>query len=92
MYFGSKTPARFGRVDSRRKAILAGKIAAILSVPLILMAYPSNPPVGETGTNGGSSCGTASCHFHGTATSTGGVTVAFPSSGLTYTPGGRQCL
>jgi len=76
-----------GRMSRKRKAVLAGKITAVLSVPLILMAYPSNPPAGETGAavSGGSTCGTSSCHFHGTTASTGGVTAVFPA---TYTPGG----
>jgi len=78
---------RTGNPDRRRRAVFAGKTAAILAVPLILMAYPSNPPAGESGAaiSGGSTCGTNSCHHHGTSSSTGGVTVNAPA---TYTPGG----
>jgi len=91
MHLGSTLPAGPGRTDRRRKAILIGKFAAVLLAPLILIAFPSDPPVDESGIasiNAGSSCGTSSCHFHGsTSSGTSGVTVTFPS-GLTYTPGG----
>ena len=87
MNFKGKMPSGTGKMERRRKAILVGKFAAILLVPLIVIGYPGNPPAGESGASGGSTCGTASCHFHGTAAATGGITVTFPS-GLTYTPGG----
>jgi len=66
----------------RRTAILIGKMAAVLSVPVILYAFGTNPPLGYTGAPGEGTC--SSCH--GTLTSGSGVTVTLPS--LTYTPGG----
>ena len=65
----------------RRTAIFVGKVAAILSVPVLLYSFGSNPPLGNTGAPGQGTC--ASCH--GTLTSGSGVTVNAPSS---YTPGG----
>ena len=70
------------RTKGRRSAILAGKMAAVLSVPVILYAFGTSPPLGNTGAPGQGTC--SSCH--GTLTSGSGVTVALPST--TYTPGG----
>jgi hypothetical protein len=70
---------------ARRRAVIGAWMAAILSLPLILMAFPSFPPAGESGA-GGSTCGTNSCHHHAsTPTGAGGFTTNIPT---TYTPGG----
>lgn len=79
MSFGSATPHR---TRGRRTNVILAQIAAVVSAPLILFAYSSNPPAGLTGAPGEGTC--ASCH--GSLTAGSGVTVAFPST--TYTPGG----
>ncbi len=66
----------------QRTGVLLAKITAILSAPVILFAFSSNPPTGMTGAPGESTC--AGCH--GPLTTGSGVTVTFPS--MTYTPGG----
>ena len=67
----------------RRTGILASKIAAILSATVVILyAFGTDPPVGNSGAPGEGTC--ASCH--GTLTAGSGVTVAMPS--MTYTPGG----
>jgi len=70
---------------SRSVRHLTRNIAVITGgflLPAVLMAYPSNPPLGLTGAPGEGTC--ASCHSPLTAGS--GVTITFGS--LTYTPGG----
>jgi len=59
-------------------------ILTAIMLPIILLAYPSNPPVGLTGAPGESTC--VGCHSPITTGS--GVTVTFPNNALTYTPGG----
>ena len=66
----------------RGTRILLAKFAAVLSVPIIMYAFSSNPPTPYSGAPGEGTC--ASCH--GSLTAGSGVTVAFPS--MTYTPGG----
>ena len=58
-------------------------ILGIFLLPVVLMAYSSNPPLGLTGAPGEGTCG--GCHSPVTAGS--GVTVTL-AGGLTYTPGG----
>ena len=58
-------------------------VMGVFLLPVILMAYSSNPPLGLTGAPGEGTCG--GCHNPVTAGS--GVTVT-PAGGLTYTPGG----
>jgi len=62
-------------------AILAGKVAIALAVPVLVYAFGINPPLPYTGAPGQGTC--ASCH--GTLTVGSGVTVNAPSS---YNPGG----
>jgi hypothetical protein len=59
-------------------------ILTTIMLPVFVMAYSSNPPTGLTSAPGEQSC--SGCHSPATAGS--GVTVAFPSSVLTYMPGG----
>ena len=56
---------------------------SILLLPVVLMAYSSNPPLGLSGAPGEGTC--AGCHSPLTTGS--GVSVTFPGA-LTYTPGG----
>src|SRR3974390_3390184 len=58
----------------------------LVALPLLVLAYPQ-PPAGNTGAPGDSTC--ASCHS-GIST-TGTASVTFPS-GTTYTPGVKQHL
>ena len=87
MHFGVE-PIPTGRVKSRRSwarpLALTLPILAAIMLPVVVMAYSSNPPLGLTSAPGEGNCG--SCHNPVTAGS--GVTVTFPSSALTYTPGG----
>ena len=71
-------------IESRRKktALLLGKIAAVLSVPVIVYSFGTNPPLPNTGAPGEGTC--ASCH--GTLTAGSGITITL--SAATYTPGG----
>ena len=69
----------------RRWTFLVAQIVAILSVPMIVLAFPS-PPAGLTGATGDGTC--ASCHS-GSMVHTGSVSVTF-SGGLSYTPGVPQ--
>jgi hypothetical protein len=66
----------------RRTGVLLAQITAVLSAPLILYAFSSNPPTPYSGAPGEGTC--SSCH--GSLTAGSGVTVALPST--TYTPGG----
>ena len=72
------------RIESRRKktALLLGKIAAVLSVPVIVYSFGTNPPLPNTGAPGEGTC--ASCH--GTLTAGSGITIT--PTATTYTPGG----
>jgi len=65
----------------RRTAILIALVVSVLSIPVMVYAFGSNPPLGNTGAPGQGTC--ASCH--GTLTAGSGVTVTHPT---TYTPGG----
>lgn len=71
-------------IESRRKktALLLGKIGAVLSVPVIVYSFGTNPPLPNTGAPGEGTC--ASCH--GTLTAGSGITITLPAT--TYTPGG----
>jgi Reeler domain len=69
---------------SQLKVCLVGAI--VLLIPLILIAYSSNPPVARTGAPGESTC--SSCHGGGA----GGGRVAIGLGGTTYTPGTKQRL
>src|SRR6516162_9294727 len=68
----------------RKTAILIALVVAVLSIPVIVHAFGTNPPLPYTGAPGGlGTC--ASCH--GTLTAGSGVTVTgVPTTG--YTPGG----
>ena len=66
----------------RRTGVLLAQITAVLSAPIIMYAFSSNPPTPYSGAPGEGTC--ASCH--GTLTAGSGVAVTFPST--TYTPGG----
>src|SRR5215469_10652417 len=65
----------------RRTAILIALVVAVLSIPVMVYAFGSNPPLGNAGAPGQGTC--ASCH--GTLTAGSGVIVTAPT---TYTPGG----
>jgi len=65
----------------RRTSILIALAVAVLAIPVMVYAFGSNPPLGNTGAPGQGTC--ASCH--GTLTAGTGVTVTAPT---TYTPGG----
>src|SRR6516165_10117253 len=65
----------------RRTSILIALAVAVLAIPVMVYAFGSNPPLGNTGAPGEGTC--ASCH--GTLTAGSGVTVNAPAS---YTPGG----
>jgi hypothetical protein len=69
------------RTKGRRTAIFVGKVAAILSVPVIMYSFGTNPPLGHSGAPGDGTC--SSCH--GSLTSGSGITI---SGQNTYTPGG----
>src|SRR5215831_4944372 len=70
--------------NGRRTAILIALVVAVLSIPVMVYAFGSNPPVPYYGTGAPGSLGTcASCH--GTLTAGSGVIVTAPT---TYTPGG----
>ena len=77
----------------RRGAIIGATMTAIVSIPLVLWGYHSDPPPGESGAavgNGGSTCSSNNaCHFHAANASqvTAGVIAATGLSG-TYTAGG----
>jgi len=58
-----------------------------LAIPLILFAFPSNPPLSKTGAPGEGTC--ADCHSGGAG---GGTISVKSSSGHTYTPGVKQRL
>jgi uncharacterized protein (TIGR03437 family) len=78
----------------RNKKILAGKFAAILSVPLILWAHAAGPDAHHTAVpgTGETSCNAVGCHV-GTALNGGGGNVTLTSSaGTNYTPGQKQTL
>ncbi len=81
-------PIPAGRGDKRRSwirpLVQTLLILTAIMLPVIVMAYSSNPPAGLTGAPGESTC--AGCH--NPSTSGSGVTVTFPNSVLTYTPGG----
>ena len=66
---------------ARGTAILLALVVAVLSIPVMVYAFGTNPPLGNTGAPGQGTC--ASCH--GTLTAGSGVTVTAPT---TYTPGG----
>lgn len=87
MNFGVE-PIPAGRGESRRRwlrpLVQTLLILTAIMLPVILMAYPNSPPNGITGAPGEGNC--AGCHGPNTAGS--GVTASFPSSVLTYTPGG----
>jgi uncharacterized protein (TIGR03437 family) len=74
---------------TRNSKILAGKIASILSVPVILIGYAGGPDPRKTGAPGDSLCTEAGCHVGSPAGNS--VEVQFPS-GMTYTPGVTQRL
>jgi hypothetical protein len=80
-------PATHSRAASRAQVANRVRniafIAGFFLLPVTIMAYRSNPPLGLTGAPGEGTC--ASCHSPLTKGS--GVTIAFPGS-LTYTPGG----
>ena len=76
----------------QRRAVLAGKFAAVLAVvPALIYAFSSGPEARKTGAPGDQLCTQAGCHV-GTANPAGGrVEVVFPG-GMTYTPGQKQRL
>jgi hypothetical protein len=87
MNFGVSTPLPGGGASSRgwvRTVIQTLLILTAVMLPVVVMAYSSNPPAALTGAPGEGTCG--SCHSPVTAGS--GVTVAFPGNTLTYAPGG----
>ena len=65
----------------RRTAILIALVVSVLSIPVMVYAFGSNPPLGNSGAPGQGTC--ASCH--GTLMAGSGVAVTAPK---TYTPGG----
>ena len=71
------------RVMANRARFLT-LVAGIL-LPVMIMAYSSNPPLGITGAPGEGTC--ANCHQHGVLTTGSGFTLTV-AGGLTYTPGG----
>ncbi len=81
-------PIPAGRGESRRRwlrpLVQTLLIVTAIMLPVIVMAYSSNPPAGMSGAPGESTC--AGCH--GPTTAGSGVSVTFPNSVLTYTPGG----
>ena len=62
-------------------------VILVVVVPLVLLAFPSNPPLGKTGAPGEGTC--ADCHFGGAG---GGSVKIKSSTGTTYTPGVKQKL
>ena len=72
--------------DNKSSALLAAAI--VLMIPLLVWAFPSNPPLANTGAPGQGNC--SSCH--GAGLGGGNVTVAFSGGGTTYTPGVPQTL
>lgn len=87
MKFGVEPiPTACGKVRRSwvRSVVQTLLILTAIMLPVVLMAYSSNPPTGLTGAPGEGTC--AGCHSPATAGS--GVTVTFPGSVLTYTPGG----
>lgn len=75
------------------KNIRAAKVsAAIIAVPVLLLAYASGPDPRNTGAPGDRTCAQAGCHV-GTNVNAGpgNVAISFPG-GLTYVPGERQTL
>ncbi|MCX6610295.1 MAG: hypothetical protein NTW74_05525, partial [Acidobacteria bacterium] len=73
----------------RHQRILTGKFAAILSVPLILWAYPDGAPKRATGAPGDNTCIQSSCHI-GTTTSNSPLLTLSYEGGTSYTPGTKQ--
>lgn len=82
-------------MDRKQKLVLAGKFAAILSVPIILWAHAAGPDAHHTAVPGPpneDSCNTSGCHV-GTPVNGGGGSVKLTSSaGTSYVPGQKQTL
>jgi hypothetical protein len=70
-----------------RRYVVAWVVTVLcFRIPLLLFAYPSNPPLGNTGAPGEGTC--SSCHGGGRGG--GNVRIAFSGGGTTYTPGTEQ--
>lgn len=83
-----------GEIMKRKRLIVAGKFAAVLSVPVMLWAYAAGPDAHRTGVPGTNekNCSDVGCHL-GTGVNAGGGNVALTSSaGSNYTPGQKQTL
>ena len=73
----------------RQHWILTGKFASVLSIPLMLWAYPDGAPRRATGAPGDNTCIQSSCHI-GTTTSNSPLLSLSFEGGTSYTPGTRQ--
>ena len=72
-----------------RRLVVAWVTALLcLCVPLLLWAFPSNPPLGNTSAPGEGNC--SSCHGGGAGG--GNVRLAFSGGGSSYTPGTAQTI
>jgi hypothetical protein len=72
-----------------RRYVVAWVVTLLfLCLPLLLWAFPSNPPLGNTSAPGEGNC--SSCHGGGAGG--GNVRIAFSGGGTTYTPGTAQTL
>src|SRR5579859_2996578 len=75
---------------SKNRAIRVWIIAALcLCIPLLLWAYPSDPPLANTGAPTEAHCN--GCHTS-TLVGSGSVKIAFSAGGSTYIPGTAQTL
>ncbi len=74
---------------NRQRWIWAGKIAAVLSVPLILFAYSSGAPARSTGAPGDNTCLRGGCHI-GTRTDDSPSLEILWEGGVNYSPGVKQ--
>lgn len=77
---------------NRSRFIFGAKAAAIIGVPVVLLAYATGPDAHHTAVpgTGETSCNDIGCHV-GTALNGGGGNVTLTSStGATYTPGQKQ--
>lgn len=72
---------------NNRKPTVVLVLVMVLAIPLVVLSYSSNPPLGKTGAPGEGTC--ADCHGGGPG---GGSILVKSSTGTTYHPGTRQHL
>lgn len=72
----------------RERKVTIGLVSAmVLLIPLMVLSFPKDPPLGKTGAPGEGTC--ADCHGGGPG---GGSLTVKSSSGHTYHPGAKQHL